>query len=49
MIPVVINTVASTGRPRAIPPRPAKALVPVRSSTMPARRKRIAEIEPVRD
>src|SRR6185503_14849127 len=38
MIPVVISRVARTGRPRAIPPRPAKALVPVRISTMPARR-----------
>ena len=46
MIPVVISRVASTGRPRAIPPRPAKALVPVRTSTMPASRKSVAETSP---
>ena len=46
MIPVVISTVASTGRPRAIPPRPAKALVPVRSSTIPASRNSVAETSP---
>ena len=46
MIPVVISTVASTGRPRAIPPRPANELVPVRGSTIPASRKSVAETSP---
>ena len=46
MIPVVISSVASAGRPRAIPPRAAKALVPVRVSTMPASRKSVAETSP---
>ena len=46
MIPVVISTVASAGRPRAIPPRPLKALVPVRTSTIPASRKSDAETRP---
>jgi hypothetical protein len=46
MIPVVSKSVASTGLPLAIPPRPANALVPVRSSTIPASRKSEAETRP---
>ena len=46
MIPVVISTVASAGLPRAIPPSPANALVPVRVSTIPASRKSVAETRP---
>ena len=46
MIPVVISTVASAGRPRAIPPSAANALVPVRVSTIPASRKSVAETSP---
>ena len=46
MIPVVINTVASAGRPRAIPPSKTSSPVAVRRSTIPASRKSVIEISP---
>src|SRR6266849_7236560 len=46
MIPVVISTVASTGRPRAIPPRRPSSPVVVRRSTIPASRNSVVEISP---
>src|SRR5581483_11786455 len=45
-IPVVIRTVASAGRPRAIPPSSASSPVAARRSTMPASRKSVVEIRP---
>src|SRR6185503_1571519 len=44
--PVVISIVATTGRPRAIPPRRARFPVAARLSTAPARRKSAAETSP---
>src|SRR5581483_2176432 len=44
MIPIVITTVASAGRPRAIPPSSRNSPVDVRRSTMPATRNSVAEI-----
>ena len=46
MIPVVISTVASAGRPFAIPPSAENCPVAVRRSTAPASRKSVAEISP---
>ena len=46
MMPVVMTSVASAGRPRAMPPSCAKTPVPVRRSTEPASRKSAAETSP---
>ena len=44
--PVTISTVASAGRPRAMPPTRSSEPVPVRSSTMPAIMNSVAESRP---
>ena len=44
MIPVVMTSVASAGRPRAMPPSRENSPVDVRRSTMPASRKSEAEM-----
>jgi hypothetical protein len=44
--PVVISSVASAGRPRAIPPSRAKSPVAARRSITPASRKSAPEISP---
>ena len=46
MTPIVIRSVASAGRPRAIPPSSANWSVVVRRSTVPASRKSEAETSP---
>ena len=46
MIPVTMSIVASTGRPRAMPPSRSKLPVEVRRSIVPASRKSAAEISP---
>ena len=46
MIPIVISSVASAGRPRAMPPKRDSSPVAVRRSIPPASRKSVAEISP---
>jgi hypothetical protein len=46
MMPVIMSTVARTGRPRAMPPNRSKLPVPVRASTRPASRKRVRDSSP---
>jgi hypothetical protein len=46
IIPPIRTTVASVGRPRAIPPSSSSSPVPQRRSTIPTRRNMLAEMSP---